>query len=101
MIKYYVFLLLVIFFLFSCKSKKSITHVDEIEKTESAPPEDYIKIRDGFVLATVVDDFKSKGCPFVLKIEDNRRNQDYRFRQKYHYLKTYFGNLGKQMQNIR
>ena len=71
MIKYYVFLLLVIFFLFSCKSKKSITHVDEIEKTESAPPEDYIKIRNGFVLATVVDDFKSKGCPFVLKIEDN------------------------------
>lgn len=71
MIKQYVFLLMVVFFLFSCKSKKSITHVDEVEKIESAPPEDYFKIRDGFVLATVVDDFKSKGCPFVLKIEDN------------------------------
>jgi hypothetical protein len=59
------------FFLFSCKSKKRITHIDEVEKTESAPPEDYFKIRDGFVLATVVDDFKSKGCAFVLKIEDN------------------------------
>jgi hypothetical protein len=70
MIKQYVFLLMLMFFLFSCKSKKRITHINEVEKTESAPPEDYFKIRDGFVLATVVDDFKGKGCPFLLKIED-------------------------------
>jgi hypothetical protein len=58
------------FFLFSCKPKKSITHVDEVEKTESAPPEEYFKIREGFVLATIVNDFETKGCPFLIKIED-------------------------------
>jgi hypothetical protein len=42
----------------------------EEEIKESAPPEEYFKIREGFVLATVVNDFETKGCPFLIKIED-------------------------------
>ncbi len=62
--------LFVLLFISSCKIKNSINKVDVHEIKESAPPEEYFKIREGFVLATIVNDFETKGCPFLIKIED-------------------------------
>jgi hypothetical protein len=71
MIKQFFYILLLMSFLNSCKLKKFKTNINEEEQIESAPPEEYFKIREGFVLATVVNDYEKKGCPFLLKIEDN------------------------------
>lgn len=63
-----VLLSIVFCFFTQCKSSKGIKQEDVV--LESAPPEEYFKIRDGFVLATVVHDFNEKGCPVLLKVEN-------------------------------
>jgi hypothetical protein len=68
--KFFYSILFFFIFLTSCKIKKTI-YKDTVEEIiESSPPEEYFKIREGFVLASVVNDFETKGCPFLLKIED-------------------------------